>query len=196
MKGWWGGLGQAWVRGCGSCPRRVSRPRPLPVPRKMLHLGQARFQGAVCVCARMCKCVHWGVRGADRRVELAVGIKVQGAWVWSLLPEERCPVALCPESGAPSWAGSHPGLPLPPSGTGVCGFGSRKACVSGWGDTGQAPEAQPRPTSLQEAVGHGACLAIVPSSPVLAPPGGPHGEERSLGPGRSGPCGPPPLVPA
>lgn len=54
-----GGLGQAWVRGCGSCPRRVSRPRPLPVPRKTLHLGQARFQGTVC--ARMSLRMEWSL---------------------------------------------------------------------------------------------------------------------------------------
>lgn len=73
----------------------------------------------LCVC--VCKCVHWGVlgvRGADRRVELAMGIKVQGVWVWSLLlPEERCPGLSALSLVARPGQGSHPGLPLPPFGT-------------------------------------------------------------------------------
>lgn len=155
--------------------------RPLPVPRKMLHSGQARFQDAVCVCVcvcmcacvcvclsvcmHVCVCVVVCVRGRQERsqfqyMELAMGIKVKGMWVWSLLlPEspEMPSGSLCPESVWPVL-----GRAVTPMSSLfllelVCvALGAERPGSLAGGTRAKLPKPSPAYT-VQGAVGHDAC---------------------------------------
>lgn len=66
----------------------------------------------------------------------------------------------------------------------MCGFRGIKAWVSGWGEVGQASEAQLWPSILQAAVATVPTDSKCPFVPVLASPQGPHVQESSPGSGR------------